>query len=79
MRKDNFTDDGRTVADMSGIGERGMRFSRPAKKAEKRITEPLTREQERQLIVSSFFSAGLIALAFIAAAAALIAGIYFLG
>lgn len=79
MKKDRFDDDGRTVADMSGIGRNSSSFHREAKKNDERKAEPMSRGQMRQTVFSALLSGGLIALVFIAAAALIIALLYFLG
>lgn len=79
-RKDDFFDDGRTVAPMD---IEGMPFvSRGKSLKNRKKTDPdapaLTKKELRQLVFSGIVSGALIALVFIVAAAVLLGLIYFL-
>ena len=81
MREKHYADDdGRTIADMSGVERPGMfrirslkKYGTFAEKDEGPQAEPLTREQRKSYVGGALGAAILIALVFIAAGAILIA------
>lgn len=79
-KKDDFYDDGRTIADMDieGMPFHDRKPKSFGKKADSDAPS-LTKGEQRQLVFSGMLAGGLIALAFIAAAAILILLMYIIG
>ena len=78
MAKEPFEDDGRTIADMSGVERPSMfghMFSLKPKKGDKQEggSEPLTKKQNRMYMSATLIAALIIAGVFIAAGAIVIA------